>query len=179
MWGAHFYSFFSPAWLYGAMVLVVAAIAAILITKKIPAHVLAEAGSWRLVGVAVAAGGFLFWTFRICHTYLGDGSVLVQEIDSYRHLLPREPLTSLLQRGVYAATQAWFVTPGRPQESVAEESIGRGARLPRINRLFVAQAMSSNRSSRPSPVAAQSCGRLRSAISRCATTFKRETTAGR
>jgi len=127
MWGAHFYSFFSPAWLYGAMVLVVAAIAAILITKKIPARVLAEAGSWRLVGVAVAAGGFLFWMFRICHTYLGDGSVLVQEIDSYQHLLPREPLTSLLQRGVYAATQSWFVMPGSPQESVAQDALAVGS----------------------------------------------------
>jgi Flp pilus assembly protein TadD len=131
MWGAHFYAFFAPAWLYSATLFVAGAIAFILITPQPFAYVrahsfaqaLARTRARTFLVVSIIAGGCLFWTFRICHTYLGDGSVLVQEVSSYHHLLPREPLTSLVQRGMYAVAGSWFAAPGFPPESVAQNAL--------------------------------------------------------
>ncbi len=127
MWGAHFYSFFSPLWLCAATLLVAGGV--VLVMRRPPAPVSAPVGarSWWILPVFVVAGGFLFWTFRICHAYLGDGSVLIQEVSSYDHLLPREPLTSLVQRGVYATASSWFAVPGAQPEAVAQNAIAVGS----------------------------------------------------
>lgn len=135
MWGAHFYAFFAPAWLYGATLFVAAAIALTLITHQrlAPArvdslaHALTRTRSRTLLAASIVAGGLLFWTFRICHTYLGDGSVLVQEVSSYRHMLPREPLTSLVQRGVYTVASSWFAAPGLAPDVIAQDALAVGS----------------------------------------------------
>lgn len=127
MWGAHFYSFFSPLWLYAATLLVAGGALFVMRRPLASVRVPVVARSGWMLPVAVVAGGFLFWTFRICHTYLGDGSVLIQEVSSYDHLLPREPLTSLVQRGVYAVANSWFAAPGVPPEAVAQNAIAVGS----------------------------------------------------
>ena len=127
MWGAHFYSFFSPLWLYAAALLVAGAVLLVMRKPFEWARIPAFARSRWMLAASVASGALLFWRFRICHTYLGDGSVLVQEVGSYDHLLPREPLTSLAQRGVYAIASSWFATPDRPPEVVAQNAIAVGS----------------------------------------------------
>ncbi len=134
MWGAHFYAFF-PTWV---LILATGAVAAVLLVAAL--------GRDKLVGfldrailllrgrrfyiaaaVSIVAGTVLFWTARICHTYLGDGHIIVEEIDTSRLLLEREPLSSLLQYAVYGTTKPWFDSPNRPIEFIAQDALAPGS----------------------------------------------------
>ena len=135
MWGAHFFAFFPPAVLYAATLLVAAF--AIVADRRPQSFArfgdrASTALGARTVPVAIAlsviAGAALFWAFRICHTYLGDGNVIVTEINRrINALLPREPLTSLIQYHLFGLTQPWFDTPGRQVEDVARDAVAVGS----------------------------------------------------
>ena len=135
MWGAHFYAFFPAQLLYGASLLVAAATVLLLLREESISSKITGVLSrgldgrriWGFAALSVAFGTCLFWVFRICHTYLGDGAVIVDEIDTSRTILHREPLTSLLQHAVYTVTKPWFFTPQNSIEAVARNAVAVGS----------------------------------------------------
>ncbi|HET6347466.1 MAG TPA: tetratricopeptide repeat protein [Candidatus Krumholzibacteria bacterium] len=132
MWGAHFYGFFPRAILYVATLLLAASMALLVsgygdrATARV-ARMLSGRRFYITAGALVAAGTACFWIFRICHTYLGDGNVIVTEIDTKQEVLPREPLTSLLQYVVYGITKPWFYAPERDIRDVAQDAVAVGS----------------------------------------------------
>ena len=135
LWGAHFYAFFPPVLLYGATLLLATSMLIIVLREERTAarmtSFLARTLSGRrllvMASVAVVAGTALFWVARICHSYLGDGNTIVQEIDTKHELLEREPLTSLLQYLVYGIAKPWFFAPDRSIEDVAFDAVAVGS----------------------------------------------------
>src|SRR5262245_580532 len=100
MWGAHFYSFF-PTWVLAVATIALSALVFVALFRRDSLVPLLDKGAaWLLPGrrftavaiAAVALGTSLFWFCRISHTYLGDGNIIVEEIDHKREILEREPL---------------------------------------------------------------------------------------
>lgn len=137
MWGAHFYGFY-PLWLL--VVATLALVAVVLVTvrrrqsvvetiTKTLAPVVDGRRMLVLASACVAAGTALFWFARISHTYLGDGNIIVEEIDNSQQLLEREPLTSLLQYAVYRTTKTWFHDPNRSIDLNSQDALAPGSVL--------------------------------------------------
>lgn len=135
MWGAHFYAFFPHIVLY-VSTLGVAVFTACLalgrqriaqVVDRLPVHALSRRQFSLIASATAAATMVLFWKFRICHTYLGDGNVIVGEIDNPQHILPREPLTGILQYAVYGITKPWFYTSARDIRDVAQDAVAVGS----------------------------------------------------
>ncbi len=134
MWGAHFYGFYPEAVGIVTTLLLVFLLVVIVVRRgRIDDAIEGLEPQLtdrrlRMSGVAVlVAGTALFWFARICHTYLGDGHIIVQRIDRYREILEREPLTSILQYGVYAVTRPWFADPSRQKELVSQDAVAVGS----------------------------------------------------
>ncbi|HXV12935.1 MAG TPA: tetratricopeptide repeat protein [Candidatus Krumholzibacteria bacterium] len=151
MWGVHFYVFY-PLWV---LVVATAALAAVVLTTIVRPKALADAvtnalrpaleGRLHLAFAAacIVAGALLFWFARISHTYLGDGNIIVEEIDTSRQLLEREPLSSLLQYAVYRTTKSWFHDPNRSIELNAQDALAPGSVLAGFFFLMVAWFLAS------------------------------------
>ncbi len=135
MWGAHMYAFY-PGWVLVAATCVLAVVA-LVTTLRAPAvagavtNVLVATTTGRrfvvFASTCVLAGTALFWFARTTHTYLGDGNIIVEEIDRSRRLLEREPLSSLLQYAVYGTTKWWFFDPSRSIELNAQDALAPGS----------------------------------------------------
>ena len=135
MWGAHFYSFF-PTWVLAAATVALAAVVFIALFRREALVAWLDKGASALlpgrrftaIAIAtVAAGTALFWFCRISHTYLGDGNIIVEEIDHSQEILEREPLSSVLQYAVYNTTKPWFDGPNRPVEFIARDALAPGS----------------------------------------------------
>lgn len=135
MWGAHFYSFF-PTWVLAVATIALSGLVFVaLFRRDALVNLLNKGSTWLLHGrrftavaiAAVALGTALFWFCRISHTYLGDGNIIVEEIDHKREILEREPLTSVLQYAVYKTTKSWFDAPDRPIEFIARDALAPGS----------------------------------------------------
>ncbi len=131
MWGAHFYAFF-PTWeLVVATLLLLTTVAAavgrrdrlVAFVDRVLAPIVSGRRFLALTIVSVIVGTLVFWTARICHTYLGDGNIIVEQIDTSRKILEREPLSSVIQYAVYRTTKPWFDAPGRPIEFIARDAL--------------------------------------------------------
>ncbi len=135
MWGAHFYSFF-PTWVLAVSTIALAAIVfAALFRRDVLVNLLDKGFAPPLQSrrfaavavVAVAVGTAWFWFARISHTYLGDGNIIVEEIDTSQQILEREPLTSVLQYAVYRTTKPWFDGEDRAIEFIARDALAPGS----------------------------------------------------
>lgn len=108
-WGVHQYAF------HGAGVLAIAVIGLAVVVAWILAispdrwracgASRATLSTRRARGIVAGVGGFsalVFWAGRARHTLLGDGNVITAGLHESALVHPREPLTSLLQHGLYA-----------------------------------------------------------------------------
>jgi Flp pilus assembly protein TadD len=146
MWGTHFYGFY-PRWvLIVATGILAAVVLATAFRRKQLSDVITNALTPALAGkrmfafaaACVVAGTSLFWFARISHTYLGDGNIIVEEIDTSQQLLEREPLSSLLQYAVYRTTKSWFYDSNRSIELNAHDALAPGSVLAGFFFLIVA-----------------------------------------
>lgn len=131
MWGAHFYGFYPPWLLITSTLALAAVIVATLFRRESLARVVTKAIGPALVGrrmiataaLCVAAGTASFWIARACHTYLGDGSIIVEGIDTDQTIVVGQPLTSLIQVAVYRTTTPWFYDANRSVELNAQDPL--------------------------------------------------------
>ena len=134
-WGTHFYAFLPQVVLVVATLLLAAS--AGLLGRRGAAVV--ESWNERLpadrlraplvIALLAVAGGVVFWLARAGHVILGDGSILVVNIPQGEAFHPREPLTALLQQGLYRLTAGWFAGPGVAERDVAQASLAVGSAL--------------------------------------------------
>jgi len=151
-WGVHLYSFFGLPVLIVATVLLLACWF-LLRGERAPnldrLQALPDPGGWSLRwrvlgGVALAvAGGVVFWLARSGHVILGDGSVLVVNIPQGESFHPRQPLTALLQQGIYQLAGGLFAAPGLAEREVARQALALGSVL--AGALFVPVAWATAR----------------------------------
>lgn len=133
LWGWHFYSFLPVAVAIAAWALWLAAAAWLLWPRghrELPRRLnaLLDRAAARLpltLLICVVVSAALYWGFRSEQTLLGDSYTIMTDLPSSTELHPREPLTQILQRGLYEALGGFF--RGQPSTEVVKRSIAVGS----------------------------------------------------
>lgn len=128
LWGADFYAFFHPRYLIVASTaLLVLCGLAILFSQSRLALIdplpLWRRRSIRVASVALGAAGL--WVLRSRSAYLGDGTILTSSLVDGQAFHAREPLTMLLQQGLYRFA-GWLFRTHAP-ERIAEDAVALGS----------------------------------------------------
>ncbi len=143
-WGVHQYGFWHPSLLVVATMFLLAS--GLLLRPGATNHLTflqrwptwESWSNWRRIGalaLPAVAAGVLFWLGRTGHVILGDGSILVINISHGEAFHPREPLTAILQQGIYRLASGLFTAGEVAPRDVVHDSLALGSVLAGV--LFV------------------------------------------